>query len=432
MTRAPASRDFLAVNLLIGGIVCLGAGLLIVLGRLGAIDLIAGVLLFLVCIWALFQLKIMHRRSLEEAAAGERRLRALLGSVPGIVWEAWGSPDSKKQRINFVSDYVETLLGYTVQEWLSTPRFWLSLVHPEDRERAAAVGTEIFTTGKLMTNVFRMIRKDGSILWAEAHAIPIYEDGLPVGMRGMTIDISARVLVEQKLSEAIRTRDDFLSIASHELKTPLSTLNIQMQLLGRISRRGSLSTYPEDKLLEIFGSAAAQIKRICHLVEDLLDVSRIHAKRMVFRKEEVDIFDLSRDVVARLSNDIRDSGSSVQFLRDGSALANCDRLRIEQVITNLLTNALKYGNRKPVHIDVWNDSSKAVISVRDFGIGISQEDQQRIFDRFERAVSSRHFGGLGLGLYISRQIVDHHGGSILVDSEPGRGSCFRVELPHYS
>ncbi|MDQ1557933.1 MAG: hypothetical protein QOD32_993 [Pyrinomonadaceae bacterium] len=135
-----------------------------------------------------------------EVEAQRHRLDAIITSVPGVVWEAWGVPDESSQRINFVSDYVETLLGYTVEDWLATPNFWLSIVHPDDRERAARTATETFESGRVGTNEFRWMTKDGRAVWMEAHSVAIRDaDGRPAGMRGVTMDITQRKRAEEEL-----------------------------------------------------------------------------------------------------------------------------------------------------------------------------------------------------------------------------------------
>jgi PAS domain S-box-containing protein len=155
-----------------------------------------------------------------------RRLRAIINSVPGVVWEAWGEPDSSRQRINFVSDYVETLLGYKPDDWTATPNFWLSCVHPEDRERAARVAAEKFASGGVGENEFRWVTKDGRAIWVLARSTTLLDErGTPVGMRGVTFDISVRKEVEQRLeilSEISATRTGDLSFS---------------ELAGRIARR---------------------------------------------------------------------------------------------------------------------------------------------------------------------------------------------------
>jgi signal transduction histidine kinase len=169
-----------------------------------------------------------------------------------------------------------------------------------------------------------------------------------------------------------------------------------------------------------------QTDRLGGLVGNLLDVSRLAAGKLDLTPEKFDLVELVRDVAERL----RDQASAPFELRlDGPVVGTWDRLRVDQVITNLVSNALKYGRGKPVSLAAGARGNVAVVEVSDQGIGIAAADQKRIFERFERAVSPSSYGGLGLGLYIARQIVEALGGSIRVESTPGAGSRFIVELP---
>ncbi len=226
--------------------------------------------------------------------------------------------------------------------------------------------------------------------------------------------------------EAVRLREDFLSVASHELHTPLTPLRLHLQTLRRAlatSGNGVASLLPKvDKAL-------GQVTRLSHLVDDLLDVSRLTAGRLRLQMEDVDLVELTRDLAERFSEQARAADSSLVVTAEGLTVGHWDRMRLEQVLTNLISNALKYGVGKPVEIHVASRGGQAHWSIRDQGIGIAPEDLERIFGRFERAVSTRQYGGLGLGLYISREIVRAHGGDIRVESQPGQGSRFTAELP---
>jgi len=226
--------------------------------------------------------------------------------------------------------------------------------------------------------------------------------------------------------DAIRIRDEFLSIASHELKTPLTPLQLQLDSLGATLRNSELKS---DKLNRRLETANRQTRRLAKLVENLLDVSRISAGRLSLERERFDLSAVTAEVAERFGPDAAAAGCRVTVHADRAVLGDWDRLRLEQVVTNLLSNAIKYGAGKPIDIHVRQDGGTARLTVADQGIGISPEDSARIFGRFERAVPLRHYGGMGLGLYIARQIVDAHGGSIVVSSAPGRGSTFTVVLP---
>ena len=237
--------------------------------------------------------------------------------------------------------------------------------------------------------------------------------------------VAALQRTEAQLQEAVRTRDEFLSIASHELKTPLTSLNLQIDQLRRLHREGRF----DGSAPALLDSAKRQAVRLNDLVEQLLDVARIATRRFALVLDEVDLAEIARDVGERFRPHAESSRSSLEVEADRPVRGSWDRFRIEQVLSNLLSNAIKYGRGKPISVCVSAAEEMARIAVRDEGIGIASGDLSRIFGRFERAVSSRHYGGLGLGLYIAHQIVEAHSGCILVQSEPGRGSTFTVVLP---
>nr|WP_228531217.1 MULTISPECIES: ATP-binding protein [Myxococcaceae] len=235
----------------------------------------------------------------------------------------------------------------------------------------------------------------------------------------------------RQAQEAVRLREEFLSVASHELHTPLTPLQLQLQVLQRALAARSAPEALAPKMQKAVG----QVRRLSRLVDDLLDVSRIVAGRLPLQPEEVDLRQLTDEVVERFADQAAQAGSSVRVREEdgapgGPVIGRWDRLRLEQVLTNLLTNALKYGAGRPVEIELGRGpEGGALWRIRDRGIGIAPEALSRIFGRFERAVSARAYGGLGLGLYISQQIVRAHGGRIEVESRPGEGSTFTAYLP---
>ena len=242
-------------------------------------------------------------------------------------------------------------------------------------------------------------------------------------------DISELTRVQWELQQSVRVRDEFLSIASHELKTPVTALHLQLQSVLRAAARGPRPDGKDLALIKI-SRAETQLMRLTRLIDNLLDVSRITAGRLDFEPEEVDLAQVVRESVERLREEAARVGTPIVFNTDTPVQGFWDRLRLEQVVTNLLTNAVKYGNRHPVELRVEAlPGNRARLTVQDRGIGISPENQARIFERFERAVSDRQYGGLGLGLWITRQIVTALEGEIFVQSAAGEGSVFTVELP---
>ncbi len=226
----------------------------------------------------------------------------------------------------------------------------------------------------------------------------------------------------RRAQEAVAARDEFLSIASHELKTPLTSLVLHTDSLRAAARRGAL-----DQVASKAELIRRSVDRLGRLVASLLDISRISAGRLDLEIEETDLADVAREVVDRFHDEARRAGCAL-VLHAETARGRWDRSRLDQVLTNLLSNALKYGPGEPVVVGVEARRDRAILSVQDRGIGISEGDQRRIFQRFERAVSRRNYGGFGLGLWIVRQIVEALGGTVRVESLPGTGSTFVVEL----
>jgi PAS domain S-box-containing protein len=257
------------------------------------------------------------------------------------------------------------------------------------------------------------------------------EHGRVVGLVGIARDITERKRAEEALVEAIGARDEFLSIASHELRTPLYVLTLELgSLLRRMQKIGNAGAPGafEAAVAKLRGTLR-QTDRLNQLIESLLEVSRISAGRLHLEREPVDLLGLARDVMERFGEPAARAGCTLALHGTKPIVGQWDRLRLEQIVTNLLSNAMKYGAGKPVDVTIAGNARDATLVVRDRGIGIAPADVERIFGRFERAVSPRHFGGLGLGLYITRQIVEAHGGTIGVESRPGEGSTFTLALP---
>jgi signal transduction histidine kinase len=230
------------------------------------------------------------------------------------------------------------------------------------------------------------------------------------------------------LRDAVRARDEFLSVASHELRTPITTLTLQVDGLSRMLRDQLLPPLAE-KVGRRIDVTRRQVDRLAALVSALIDVSRIASGRMQLTRQLADLVEIARSVAERLNEDAVRSGSTITFQRQGPVWGNFDVSRVDQVLTNLLTNAIRYGRGRPIAVGVAAQRETALFWVEDQGIGIPPEAQARIFQRYERAAPSTSYAGLGLGLWISRQLVEAMGGTIAVSSEPDVGSKFTVELP---
>lgn len=224
--------------------------------------------------------------------------------------------------------------------------------------------------------------------------------------------------------QAAQAREDFMQVASHELRGPVANFRLAVQLLGREIARGDRERV-DDRLRVL----TRQADRMSRLSSALLDVTRITAGRLTLLRQELDLSALAQDVVARYLDQAEAASTAVAVEAADPVPCQADPDRVEQIIANLVSNALKYGRGSPVTVRVRADDGYAVLEVADRGIGIPPEHQARIFGRFERAVPQRTYGGLGLGLWIVRSLVEAHGGRISVESAPGEGSTFTVRLP---
>jgi signal transduction histidine kinase len=242
-----------------------------------------------------------------------------------------------------------------------------------------------------------------------------------------------------ELERAVRMRDDFMSMVSHELRTPLNTLYLEAQLRQLHLSKGNLASFAPERLPAMIERDQRQIRNMVRLIDDMLDVTRMRRDALSIQTKPVDLAALSRAVVENLHQQAEAAGSVITLHAPAELRGVWDEFRIEQVLTNLLTNALRYGGGKPVEMVVrqidetgknGGSAGMAQVAVHDQGIGIAPEDQGRIFEQFERTADShKHAAGLGLGLYITRKIVSLHGGRIGVQSAPGEGSRFVVDLP---
>ena len=369
-----------------------------------------------------------------------RRIEDIVQHLPGIVWEAWGKPGTSERRVDFVSSYVERMLGYTAEEWLAKPGFGPSIVHPDDRERVNAETAAIYASGKGGSCRFRLLHKDGHEVWVEAHSIVVCDEHGPIGMRGVTMDITAAVKAEieraellqresharAQAEEASRLKEEFLATVSHELRTPLNAVVGWSRLL----RSGQLDRDGTSHAVEVIERNAAAQRQI---IEDLLDVSRIITGKLRINTQPVDlllIIHAAIDAVrpAAEAKEIRIS----THIEAPESIVRADSERLQQVLWNLLANAVKFtpsGGKVDVYLE--RHGTLAEIRIEDTGPGVPAEFLPRIFERFSQAdgSSTRKHGGLGLGLAIVRHLVELHGGTVSAANRKEGGAMLTVHLP---
>jgi PAS domain S-box-containing protein len=318
----------------------------------------------------------------------------------------------------------ERLLGYGAEEIVGQS---MELIIPPGRGHEESEIVSRIAAGERVAHFeTKRVRKGGAILDVSITVSPLRDsEGRISGASTIMRDVSEFIATQEALRQASRLKDDFLSMASHELRTPLATLRLHTETLGRTLRKIEVADERVERKLSAMDS---QFDRMESLVYTLLDVSRITAGKLVLDLATCDLGDLAREVVERFESQADTVGSELRL--HAGRLAGCwDRMRIDQVITNLVSNALKYGAGKPVEVTVDERDGAAVLVVRDQGVGIAPESQDRIFDRFERAANTYPVSGLGLGLWIAKRLVEAHGGKITVKSAPAAGATFTVTLP---
>ncbi|WP_242342101.1 sensor histidine kinase [Anaeromyxobacter terrae] len=366
----------------------------------------------------------LSARDAAEAAQRESEewFRTLLGTIPQMVWTA-----DATGRTQFQNPQIREYTGKGDEE-LANGR-WRTLVHREDRAPVVAFWRRMRDEQIGGDGTFRLLGRDGAYRWFLVRAAPLRgADGRLRQWVGTLTDIHLQKASEDAKNEAIRARDVFLSVASHELKTPVAAALLQIQQAHRLLRRQGTS--PElAGVTQRVAASAASVERLGSLVGTLLDVSRIATGKLELERKRFDLTESVTQVAARLAETADRARCPLEVDVAPGIAALGDRLRVEQVITNLLANAMKYGAGSPIALALARRDGVAVLTVADRGIGIAPEDQLRIFEPFERAVSARHYGGLGLGLWIAREIIEAGGGAIRVESRPSQGSTFHVELP---
>lgn len=332
------------------------------------------------------------------------------------------------------SHEVYRIFGYNYGEVTPSYEKFLESVHPEDRESVRTAVERTLAEGAPYSVEHRIVLADGTERVVQERGEVRYDsDGKPARMFGTVHDITERKQAEQQRTQlleqverALELRNQFLSIASHELKTPITLMKGYSQVLA--ARAEATGQPGLQKPVEVI---LRQVDRMTTLVNDLLDISRIESGRMQFEFSTFDLVASVREVVG----EVHISAPDFRFHMNqpDTPLPVCaDRSRLQQVITNLLTNAVKYSmDRRQVDVDIRRDATHALVSVTDYGIGIPEEQQSQVFELYFRGTnaSTSNYGGLGLGLYISRTIVERHGGRIGLESKQGEGSRFWFSVP---
>lgn len=363
--------------------------------------------------------------AVRELKESDERLNIALVSGKIGFWDL----NAKTGHVN-LSETLMTDWGINSSEFKNTLEECLEKIHSEDRDRVWSEIAKSTHLGLPYDVEYRVNKSSDEIIWVNARGrFDVDDDGEPFRLIGITANITERKQNEIRLKEALQTRDDFLSIASHELKTPISSIKMQIQMgLRDIDKEHGLTPSPE-KLSKIFTITERQVNRLVALIDELLDITRIGVKKLNFNYERFNLADLAIEITERYEEEIKNANCSLHLNIDQNIVGSWDRLRMEQVITNLLSNAIKYGAGSKIELTLKRDEKNVLLMISDQGIGISKEAQSKIFGRFERGNLSKNISGLGLGLFITKEIVMALEGTIKVDSEVGLGSVFTIIIP---
>ena len=372
---------------------------------------------------------ITDRRKIEAGFAEAERLLAenrdrLKSAVDSAGIGTW---DYDPQTDELVWDKrCKELFGLEASAPIDFP-LYLSVIHPDDRERVEKKINEAMDpaySGEFDIE-HRTIPVNEKTKWVKGRGKVYFTDGKPTRFVGTLLDVTIEKQLEESTKELLRKKDEFISVASHELKTPITSLKAALQMVEKITPK-----IEETKTLQVFvKKAIKQINKLVELISDLLDVTKLQSGKLELRKTNFILDDLVKDCCDEMKSNVLKHALLIEG--DTGNEVNADRNRMEQVLINLISNGIKYSpGADKVIIKLTKTDSGVKIAVTDFGIGIPANKQALLFDRFYRVdETSQRYAGLGLGLYISSEIVKQHNSKINIESEEGKGSTFWFEIP---
>lgn len=363
-----------------------------------------------------------RRRAEQLIRETEGRFKNMADASPVLLWMS-----GTDALCDFFNQTWLDFTGRTMEEEWGVG--WAEGIHPEDFQRSMDLYLQCFNERRPFEMEYRLRRHDGAYRWILDRGVPRRApDGTFAGYIGSCVDITDRRRLEVELREAVHARDDFLMAAAHELRTPLTPIRLSVDMLLRAARNSTNGTRSVPRLEAL----SQHVDRQVQLVEQLLDVSRLVHASVEVERARADLAEIARDAAHEVQEMGRRAGSLLRVSAPSAVWGQFDRVLVTQLVRQLLSNAFKYGQGRPVDLEIAEIEDTGWIIVRDRGIGISEEDQSRIFERFERAVPVQQFGGFGVGLWIARRLAQAMEGTIRVESRLGEGATFTVEIPRHA
>lgn len=367
-------------------------------------------------------------------------LEALVENIPDMIFVK----EAKELRFVRFNKAGENLLGYNREDLIGKNDY--DFFPKDEADHFTALDREVFKEKKMLEIQIEPIQtKNKGTRLLHTKKIPLLDEaGKPQYLVGISEDITEKIQAEkdkqkifqeqiarEEVEKSLQAREEFISVASHELKSPISALKLQAEMFRNNIKKNLPDAYSPERINKVIDLTEKEVARLDRLVNDMLDASRISSGNLTMSFTKFDICGLVNDLILKMNDFFIQSNCKPPVLRCSQSpmIGNWDHMRIEQVMTNLLTNAVRYGKNRPFEVNISQKDKVILITVKDQGMGISPDNLQKIFNRFERAIERNEVSGLGLGLFISKQIVEAHKGKIWAESELGKGSTFFVELP---
>jgi PAS domain S-box-containing protein len=342
----------------------------------------------------------------------------IISDIPGVVWELNRKSKTDTFHLSFASDYMETMLGYKISDLNNDENFWQEMIFDEDRKAVFREIELVYRKQKQRTCRFRCISADGKQVWVESRfSADVDESGNSVGVGGILFDISEKVKSE-------KIKNDFINIASHEIKTPLTTIKAFSQIVEK-----RISLFDKRGAIKYLTRMEVYIDKLNQLINEFMEYSKFETGKMEYFWEIIDIDKLVREVVSDMQLIYGNYKLLVSGKTDKKIVG--DKNKISQLIINLISNGVRYspGTNK-IDIEIKDEQDEVIIAFEDYGIGIDSTNKKKIFDKFFRVqTDNSKVDGVGLGLYICREIIKRHHGKIWVDSKLNRGSIFYISFP---